>query len=154
MYDKGKVITGLAIFFLVFTFPFWSNIGKTAPMPERSLDTPVLQEMAREAGLDLEQALKEGAINCVEDKDYIVSQHMHLLNLWRDSVVRSGNRMYAGAFGKRHEMSLSKSCMNCHSNKKDFCDRCHNYMNVNPYCWDCHLTPEQMGTASDAEVKQ
>ncbi len=30
-------------------------------------------------------------------------------------------------------MSLQNGCMKCHSNKKKFCDECHNYMAVKPY---------------------
>ncbi|MFP4475078.1 MAG: sulfate reduction electron transfer complex DsrMKJOP subunit DsrJ [Desulfatibacillaceae bacterium] len=152
MYNKGPIITGLVIFFILFTSPVWLNFGATATVPERSFNTPKLQEMADQAGMDLEQALAENAIKCVEDADDIIPQHMFLLDQWRDNVVRKGNRMYSGAFGKRYEMSLSNTCMDCHSNKAEFCDRCHNYVNVSPVCWDCHLTPEQMGTSSDTEA--
>jgi hypothetical protein len=40
-------------------------------------------------------------------------------------------------------MSLTNTCLDCHPNKDTFCDRCHNYMAVSPYCWDCHIVPEQ-----------
>jgi len=40
-------------------------------------------------------------------------------------------------------MSLQNGCMTCHSNKKKFCDECHNYMAVVPYCWDCHIQPKE-----------
>jgi hypothetical protein len=33
--------------------------------------------------------------------------------------------------------------MECHSNKTKFCDQCHNYMGVAPYCWDCHIAPKE-----------
>jgi hypothetical protein len=33
--------------------------------------------------------------------------------------------------------------MDCHSDKTKFCDQCHNYLSVNPYCWDCHIAPEE-----------
>ena len=42
-------------------------------------------------------------------------------------------------------MSLQNECMRCHSNKKKFCDECHNYMAVKPYCWDCHIAAEGEG---------
>ena len=29
-------------------------------------------------------------------------------------------------------MSLTRTCMDCHSNKAEFCDRCHNYLAVRP----------------------
>jgi hypothetical protein len=33
------------------------------------------------------------------------------------------------------------TCMQCHTSKKKFCDTCHAYASVTPYCWDCHLAP-------------
>ena len=39
--------------------------------------------------------------------------------------------------------SLSNNCMECHSNKSQFCDQCHNYVAVVPNCWGCHLPKEQ-----------
>ena len=29
-------------------------------------------------------------------------------------------------------------CLDCHSNTAEFCDRCHDYASVRPYCWHCH----------------
>ncbi len=70
------------------------------------------------------------------------TEHMQLLNNWRDSVVRDYNRGYiSNANHKRFNMSLQNGCMTCHSNKKKFCDECHTYMSVKPYCWDCHIQP-------------
>jgi hypothetical protein len=40
-------------------------------------------------------------------------------------------------------MSLQNTCMQCHPNKAEFCDRCHNYASVKPYCWDCHVEPKE-----------
>ena len=68
---------------------------------------------------------------------------MQLLNQWRDSVVRNGDRIYVNAENKEFTMSLQNTCMNCHSNKKDFCDKCHNYIGVKPYCWGCHIAPKE-----------
>jgi hypothetical protein len=43
-------------------------------------------------------------------------------------------------------MSLTNTCITqCHSNKAKFCDRCHDYMNVQPWCWDCHNFPKEAG---------
>jgi hypothetical protein len=33
--------------------------------------------------------------------------------------------------------------MDCHSNKSKFCDQCHNYVDVDPFCWDCHIEPKE-----------
>jgi len=69
---------------------------------------------------------------------------MDLLNQWRDQVVRQGSRYMVGPRGARLEKSLTNSCLDCHSNKENFCDRCHNYMAVSPYCFNCHLTPKEL----------
>jgi hypothetical protein len=42
----------------------------------------------------------------------------------------------------RFEMSLQNTCMDCHDSKEQFCDQCHDYVEVSPFCWDCHLPPE------------
>ncbi len=39
-------------------------------------------------------------------------------------------------------MSLTLTCLECHSNKDKFCDRCHDYLRVSPGCWDCHNVPK------------
>jgi len=81
---------------------------------------------------------------CVEPKDYMKVEHMQILDIWRDSVVRTGSRVFVSKSGKKFNVSLSTgedSCMGCHSNKADFCDKCHDYASVRPYCWDCHIEP-------------
>jgi hypothetical protein len=122
MNDKGKIIAGVIVFFALVTFPFWFSMGKAEPKPE-----PVLTPKALEAKA------------CVRDKAWINANHMQLLNEWRDAVVRNGERMYVNLEGKSFDMSLSNTCLDCHSNKVEFCDRCHNYAAVSPYCWDCHI---------------
>ncbi len=66
-------------------------------------------------------------------------EHQQLLDVWRDTVTRDGRRIYVNEQGKQFNMSLSNTCLDCHSNKAEFCDRCHNYASVSPYCWDCHI---------------
>lgn len=60
----------------------------------------------------------------------------------RDRVDKDDQRLNTGA-GQQFEMSLQNTCMDCHSNKKEFCDQCHDYANVSPFCWDCHVAPEE-----------
>jgi len=122
MYNQGKIISGLVIFIVLITFPFWYNLGKAAPAPVRQL-TPAAK------------AAKE----CIRSTEYMRAEHMQLLNDWRNMVVRDGMRLYETSSGKKYEMSLSNTCLECHSNKAEFCDRCHNYASVTPYCWDCHI---------------
>jgi hypothetical protein len=132
LYDGGKILIGLLVFVAIATFPFYYNIGKVNAKPEPKLDTPAILQMP-------EQERK-----CVESKAFMRTEHMQLLNNWRDSVVRDGYRQYISeTSGKHYNMSLQNECMRCHSNKKKFCDQCHNYMAVKPYCWDCHIAPKE-----------
>jgi hypothetical protein len=128
MNDKGKIVTGLVIFAVVVTFPFWYNLGKAAPPPE-----VVLTEKAKAAG------------ECVLPKEEIRAEHMQLLDVWRDTQVRDGQTVYINAKGKAYTMSLSNTCLDCHSNYKDFCDRCHAYASTDPYCFDCHIDNPKEG---------
>src|SRR4030042_637897 len=129
MYDGGKIITGLVVFVGLVTFPLWSNVGKASKKPDPKIDTPVIQQLAEK--------------KCIEPKALMQAEHMKILNDWRDSVVRDGNGIYVSSSGKSFNMSLQKECMNCHSNKKKFCDECHNYADVKPYCWTCHIEPKE-----------
>jgi hypothetical protein len=126
MKDKGLIIIGLILFLIIAAFPVWYNIagGKATYRPELKYVTD--------------------ATECVAETDYMIDKHMELLNRWRDDVVRHGDRVYLAFNGKKYNKSLSQTCLGCHSNKDDFCDQCHNYMGVDPYCWDCHLEPEEM----------
>ncbi|MDL1955840.1 MAG: sulfate reduction electron transfer complex DsrMKJOP subunit DsrJ [Candidatus Desulfofervidus auxilii] len=126
MYDGGKILTGLVIGIALLTFPLWYNLGKAAKVAEPKL-TPKAEQ----------------AKYCVEPKEYMVAEHMALLDKWRNWVVRDGYRVYVGFNGKEYDMSLQNTCMDCHSNKKKFCDECHNYAGVKPYCWTCHLEPKE-----------
>ena len=126
MYDGGKIIIGLIIGLLILLFPFLYDAGKAAKVPE-----PELTAMAKEA--------KE----CVLPKSEIREQHMKLLDEWRQEVVRDAERVYMSADGRTFDKSLQNTCMNCHSNKSKFCDQCHTYMGVTPFCWDCHLEPKE-----------
>ena len=122
MNDKKIIITGLIIFIAIILFPFWYGLLKAAHAPELKLT-----EKAK--------AAKE----CIRDTEYMRAEHMQLLDEWRHSVVRNAERVYVNSSGKEFNMSLSNTCLDCHSNKADFCDKCHDYASVKPYCWDCHL---------------
>ncbi len=126
MFDGGKVVVGLVVFLALVTFPLWYNVakGKSEYVPD----------LERSAAAD----------RCVADSAYMVAHHMNLLNEWRDLVVRKGERIYTDPWKGQHVMSLSGTCLSCHENKDKFCDRCHDYMGVDPYCWDCHVVPEEV----------
>jgi len=123
MYDAGKVITGLIIFIGVITFPVWYiTVGQgAASAPELEIVTEAEQ--------------------CVEPASYMRVKHTDLLTDWKTSVVRENDRTYIASYGREYEISLTGTCLDCHSNKAEFCDRCHDYAGVKPYCWDCHIIP-------------
>jgi len=125
LYNGPQIIVGLVIFLAIFTYPLWSGGGKAAPVPEP------------------QKVPKTVATSCVTDTQYMRLSHMKLLNDWRDEVVRDGDRIYVAANGKAFNMSLSNTCFKCHTSKVKFCDQCHTYLAVDPFCWDCHLAPKE-----------
>lgn len=134
IYNKGPVFLGIVIFLALALFPFYNNFGKTNKKPDPKTDTPEIMEYEK----------LNGKKECVESKAFMRAEHMVLLNDWRDGVVRDAYRGYIStANGKRFNMSIQNGCMKCHSSKKKFCDECHNYMAVKPFCWDCHIQPKE-----------
>ncbi|MCP4686058.1 MAG: hypothetical protein GY867_11535 [bacterium] len=126
MHNGGKIILGLVIFLILITFPVWYNIAN-----DKAGYVPELEKAAR-------------GDDCVRDSNYMTSNHMDLLNEWRDQVVRENDRYEIGPDGVQFERSLSNTCLSCHENKDKFCDKCHDYMGVQPYCWDCHIVPKEI----------
>jgi hypothetical protein len=145
MYNGGKIIFGLLIFVALVTSPFWANIGRGNIAPELKLDTPAIKEA--------QSALGKKEV-CVEPRSFMLGGHMQLLNQWRDSVIRNGKRTYTNSEGRTFDISLQNTCLKCHSNKKNFCDKCHNYLAVSPYCFDCHLVPKEDQAPAVAAVGQ
>lgn len=133
IYNANKIIPGLVVFLVLVTLPIWFNRGKASPPPQPKLDTPVIEKMATK--------------QCILPKEAMITGHMQLLNDWRTQVVRYGNRVYVAPDGKKYNMSLQNDCMQCHSNKAQFCDQCHSYaglsLNSTPYCWNCHIAPKE-----------
>jgi hypothetical protein len=130
IYDAGKIFTGLALFIILLTAPIWLSGGKSASPPEIKVDTPAIQKLSEK--------------RCLEPTAYMKANHMELLNTWRQAVVREGESVYIASDGKKYRMSLSGTCLYCHSNKDQFCDRCHNYEGVQPACWSCHVVPQEL----------
>jgi cytochrome c len=94
------------------------------------LDTPVIARLQNK--------------KCVEDKTFMRTDHMKMLNAWRDEAVRDGHRLYTAKDGRTFEKSLTGTCIQCHSNKEQFCDRCHNYVGAKPTCFSCHVVPGEV----------
>jgi len=125
MYNSVKIIIGLIIFVGLMAYPIWSSVGRPGPAPEL-----VLTEKAKAAKV------------CIEETPWMKESHMQLLDDWRNKVVREKERLYTNNEGRAYNMSLTNTCLDCHSNKETFCDRCHDYTSVRPYCWDCHNVPK------------
>ena len=129
--NKNMIVTGLVVFALAVLSPFWFNmITATQAAPEPELSSKAKAEK-----------------KCVLDKYDMRANHMSLLDEWRDSVVRDADRLYTAANGHTFNMSLStgeNSCLGCHDDKAKFCDSCHTYASVRPYCWECHTNPKEI----------
>jgi hypothetical protein len=130
LYNRGMIIAGIVVFLIVATFPFWYGRGKAVAPPDLKLDTPAIERLQEK--------------RCVESTPFMRSSHMKLLAAWRDDVVREGKRSYTAVDGRVHPISLTGTCLECHSNKKQFCDRCHDYSGSKPACWNCHIIPEEV----------
>ena len=133
MYDSGKVLTGLVVFIVLMASPFWLNFGKTG-------EAPKLQKVA-DASPELQKAGEE--TKCVEQPDWMKANHMQMLDEWRHEVVRDNERNYVNKAGVEHKKSLTVTCLKCHKEKKKFCDKCHTYASVKPFCWTCHVDPKE-----------
>lgn len=141
MNSKTTVVIGLVVALVVLTVPFWYAFAAGSPEPAPILDLP------------------QG--NCVEQN--MRARHMEVIDEWRNEVVRKGTTdKYESADypGEFYERSLTKTCLlQCHANaqaeamttqaaqvltvRQQFCQQCHNYANVRPNCWDCHLEGSQ-----------
>ena len=143
MHNGGKIIIGIIIFAAIFSAFFWINFT----------DSGVSQAP------NLQYIVDTSRVDCIMEKDYMKAYHMDLLDEWRDRVVRYDERYVTnedGSYylinGQKVEMSLSLTCLKCHENKAEFCDQCHNYLDVSPYCWDCHVEP--LGSKSSMAMKE
>ena len=123
MRDKTRIAMGLGAFLVFAAFPVWAGLGA-----------------ADSAQPELEPAVDPSG--CVEDTLGMVARHPGLLNEWRTAVVWGGERFYTSDSGREWEMSLTGTCMECHTSNEAFCQRCHDYADVAPTCWKCHVAPE------------
>ena len=126
MQKKTNIVVGILVFLLVMSAPIWMNFGKDAAASnvEVSLDTPTIN------------ALDEK--KCIYDTEYMRENHMEILHQWKVQVVRDDNRVMVTPDGREFEMSLQNTCLDCHSNYDEFCEKCHDANGVDPNCWTCH----------------
>ena len=125
MYNAKAVIIGIVIFVAIFSSPFWTSwIGQTY----------------QKTGV----VLPAGEKTCIEETEFRRAQHMRLLDEWRDQALREENRVYVSALdGRKWVISLQNTCLKCHSNYTEFCEKCHVANSVYPYCWTCHIIPTE-----------
>jgi len=131
MRDRPVIYIGLAIFLGLMTFPVWHDLAAktTSRGPE-----PILPAHEKQ---------------CVAPLSFMRTSHMQLLMDWRNAVVREDAHHFKAFNGKIYTMNLSETCLTgCHTNKADFCDRCHTYAAVSVYCWECHVDPKLAGRSS------
>jgi hypothetical protein len=77
--------------------------------------------------------------SCVRETEYMRYHHWDLLRGIRIKVVRHG---------EPQEIGFDK-CRECHPNRAQFCNRCHNAVSLYPDCWGCHYYPESPETELD-----
>ena len=130
MQGTGKNVAAVAIFFLIIASPHLINLVYAKQWTGPSEETPRIQAMAKR--------------ECIESEEWMRRNHMNLLLSWRDAALRDTHRLYVNGRGERYDISLMRTCLGCHSNREEFCDRCHDYAAVEPYCWQCHYAPTQM----------
>lgn len=125
--DAWKVVIGVVIFLGFFTFPIWYNLA----LGQQDWNEPTI---AAGAGSE-----------CIMERSKIRVEHMELLDDWRDEAVREAHRFRPNVQGTHRNKSLTKTCMGCHTDREEFCGRCHTFVGVEGelfsevYCWDCHV---------------
>lgn len=67
--------------------------------------------------------------NCLRDLEYMRFHHMDLLKEARSDVIRNGLKGGVTLAG----------CGECHHNRDQFCDRCHEKASVSLDCFGCHF---------------
>jgi len=118
--DNNRKLIIVAIIALIVVVPFGYSVVSAFICAEGASDRPFL-EMP-----------DEKYKKCVRETDYMRFRHMDLLKEIREDYVRQG---------KQGEIRLS-NCRECHIKREQFCDKCHNAVNLHLNCFECHYFPE------------
>jgi hypothetical protein len=118
MMDAGKLVGGLAIAALVAAGPLWVGAVRGAKS-----EAPVPPS---------------GSAQCLEPKDSMRRNHPALLADWREQAVRFGQRTQRTSDGREVRIGLEETCLGCHGEASQFCERCHTQVGVTLSCWQCH----------------
>ena len=132
MIDGGRIVGGIAILLVSAAVPIWV----------------VSVHGATQTGVF---AAGRGS-RCIEPRARMRREHPQLLATWRQLAVRTGVRQYQTQDGLRVRISLVGSCLGCHGNATEFCDRCHATVAVSLDCWGCHATSARESSAQLAQV--
>ncbi len=119
MIDRVMIVSGLVTLVVLATSPLWLGARQELPL----------------------LGLPAGHEPCVEPGAVMRREHAAILARWRDAVVREGRRTYRTSDGRSVRMSLSGTCLGCHTEPSKFCDRCHAWAGERPDCFACHLRP-------------
>ncbi len=119
--SSNKVLLVVVVVALILLFPFLYNAVGTGLFKDVQQPQPVIEKPGK----------------CVEETAYMRANHGRLLMHNRGQIVREGKRLITGL----------KTCRKCHTNREQFCDRCHNYVGVNTVneksgCFACHYYPK------------
>ncbi|VAX19075.1 hypothetical protein MNBD_NITROSPINAE02-1308 [hydrothermal vent metagenome] len=110
--NRNSGIIASVLFLIILAFPLYYNVFAGAPpAPEIKVDKPG---------------------KCIAETSWMRSNHMKMLMHTRDNVVREGFRE------TNHGI---QGCRSCHEKRSEFCDKCHEYIGVQPECWNCHNYP-------------
>jgi hypothetical protein len=125
---------GLTVFVAAW---FFMQAGHHGSHPAIAADAPapVAASPAKAAPVD--------SSKCILPTEYMRAHHMQVLDKWRKDSVRKGNRTFVNPEGAHFDKSLN-TCMGCHGSNPMFCFMCHEYANVKPTCWNCHLSPMEV----------
>jgi len=130
----GAFAAGLVVFIAAW---FFIHAGHGGSIPAHAEDPAVAAATVQPGGAPIDSS------KCILPTEYMRAHHMQILNKWRHDSVREGNRVYVNPEGEHFEKSLN-TCLGCHNNNPMFCFMCHQYADVKPTCWECHLSPMEV----------
>lgn len=130
----AAIAAGLAVFVAAWFFIQAGHHG-SAPAIAADAVAPAVASPAKGAPVD--------SAKCILPTDYMRAHHMQVLDKWRKDSVRKGNRTFVNPEGAHFDKSLN-ACLGCHGSNPMFCFMCHEYANVKPTCWNCHLSPMEV----------
>jgi hypothetical protein len=125
---------GLAVFVAAWFFMQSAHRGS---LPAIAADAVVPTQASPAKGAPIDSS------KCILPTDYMRAHHMQVLDKWRKDSVRKGNRTFVNPEKSHFDKSLN-TCLGCHGSNPMFCFMCHEYANVKPTCWNCHLSPMEV----------